>query len=164
MARFFHKLIDVPNPKRSKETTSMKHAWLKNAPILFGLAALVACGSDSTAPKQSVAGTYVATQWVTTGSSGQTDQLLAGSGLFLSLGAHSSLAGQLHLAATNSDTDMAGTWTQAGNTITFAQEADTFVRNMTFDIVPDVNRWQLVGVGGFSGTQIQITLTQQPTM
>jgi hypothetical protein len=142
----------------------MKHSLIKRAPILFCIAAMVACGSDSTAPKQGVAGAYVATQFVTTGSSGQTDQLLAGSGLFLSLNANGSVTGQLHSAATNADTDMAGTWTQIGNTITFAQGADTFVRNMTFDVVPDVNRWQLVGDGGFSGTRVQITLTQQPAL
>ena len=142
----------------------MKRSLIKRAPIFFGIAAMIACGSDSTAPKQAVAGPYVATQWVTTGSSGQTDQLIAGSNLFLSLNANGSLTGQLHLAATNADTDMAGTWTQVGNTITFAQGADTFVRNLTFDVVPDVNRWQLVADGGFSGTRIQITLTQQPTL
>ena len=142
----------------------MKHFSIKRAPILFGIAAVVACGSDSTGPKQTVAGPYVATQFLTTGSSGQTDQLHAGSYLFLLLSANGSLTGQLHLAATNSDTDMAGTWTQSGNTITFAQAADTFVRNMTFDIVPDVNRWQLVGVAVFGGTEIKVTLTQQPTL
>jgi hypothetical protein len=161
MARFFHR--DRPEP-RQQENAKVNHFSMKRAPILFGIAALVACGSDSSGPKQTVAGTYVATQWVTTGSSGQTDQLLAGNGLFLSLSANGSLAGQLHTASTNSDTDMAGTWAQAGSTITFSQQADSFVRDMAFEIVPDVNRWQLVADGGPVGTRIQITLTQQPTL
>jgi hypothetical protein len=146
----------------------MKHFSIKRAPILFGIAALVACGGGSTAPNTTLAGTYLATQFVATGSSGQTDQLLAGSSLLLHLGANGSVAGQLHLAATNGnpvvDADMAGTWAQTGNTITFAQAADTFVRNMTFAIVANGSLWELVGDGGPTGTRIQITLTQQATL
>jgi len=146
----------------------MRRSLIKRAPMLFGVAALVACGSDSTAPNNTVAGAYVATQFVTTGSSGQTNQLLAGSSLLLNLGANGSVSGQLHMPATNGnpvlDADMAGTWAQSGNTITFAQSADTFVRNMTFALVANGNLWELVGDGGPVGTRIQITLSQQATL
>jgi hypothetical protein len=164
MARFFQG--DGPEP-RQQENANMNHLLMKRAPILFGIAALVACGSDSTAPS-TVAGTYLATQFVTTGSSGQTNQLLAGSSLLLHLAANGSVSGQLHIAATNgnpvADADMAGTWAQTGNTITFTQAADTFVRNMTFAIVATGSLWELVGDGGPVGTRIQITLTQQATL
>ena len=146
----------------------MSHFLMRRAPILFGVAALVACGSHSTAPNNTVAGAYVATQFVTTGSSGQTDQILAGSTLSLNLNTSGTVTGHLHLAATNSnpvfDADMAGTWAQTGSTITFAQSADTFVRNMTFAIVANGNLWELVGDGGPAGTRIQITLSQQATL
>ena len=146
----------------------MKQTLIRRAPILIGIAALVACGGDSTAPNSTVAGSYVATQFVTTGSSGQTNQILAGSTLSLNLNANGSVTGHLHLAATNSnpvvDADMAGTWAQAGNTVTFAQTADTFVNDMTFDVVANGNLWQLVGDQVFSGTRIQITLNQQGTL
>ena len=144
----------------------MSHFLMRRAPILFGVAALVACGGDSTAPS-TVPGPYAATEFVTTGTSGQTNQIVAGSTLFLNLGPAASLTGHLHLAATNSnpvfDADMAGTWTQTGNTITFTQAADTFVRNMTFAVVSNGSSWQLVGDNVFSGTRIQITLTHQAT-
>jgi hypothetical protein len=146
----------------------MNRLLMKGAPILLGIAALVACGGDSTAPNSTLVGSYVATQFVTTGSSGQTNQLLAGSSLLLHLGADGSVSGQLHLAASNGnpvvDADMAGTWAQSGNTLAFAQSADTFVRNMTFAIVANGSLWELVGDGGPVGTRIQITLSQQATL
>jgi hypothetical protein len=96
---------------------------------------------------------------VTTGTSGQTNQILAGSTLFLFLVSNGNVSGQLHKAASG-NTDMTGTWTQTGNTIRFSQTADTFVRNMTFTVVPNGNSWQLVGDQVFSGTRIQLTLSQ----
>ena len=145
----------------------MNHFLMRRAPILFGIAALVACGSDSTGPS-TVPGPYVATEFVTTGSSGQTNQILAGSTLSLNLNPGGAVTGHLHLAATNGnpvfDADMAGVWLQTGNTITFSQAADTFVRNMTFNVVANGSFWQLEGDQVFSGTRIQITLDQQPTL
>ena len=143
----------------------MKQSFMKLGPIFFGFAAMIACGGDSTAPQSgTVAGTYTATQFVTTGSSGQTNQILAGSSLHINLANNGTTTGQLHLAASGGssalDADMAGTWTQNGSTIGFSQTADTFVRNMDFTVVPNGNSWQLVGDDVFSGTQVQITLTQ----
>ena len=142
----------------------MKQSLMKLGPSLLGVAAILACGSDSTAPTATVTGTYSATEFTTTGSSGQTNQILVGSTVFLNLSGNGTLSGHLHLAATNAnpvfDADMAGTWTQVGSTVTFSQTADTFIRNMTFDVVTNGNRWQLVGNQVFSGTQIQIKLDQ----
>jgi hypothetical protein len=146
----------------------MNQFLTKRAPILIGIAALVACGGDSTAPNSTLAGTYVATQFVTTGTGGQTNQILAGSTVTVNLASNGSVSGHLHVVATNSnpalDADLAGTWTQTGNTVTFAQAADTFINNMTFDVVANGNLWQLVGDQVFSGTRIQITLSQQATL
>ena len=146
----------------------MKNSLIRRAPMVVGFAALVACGGDSTAPNSTLAGSYVATQFVTTGTSGQTNQILAGSTLSMNLSGNGSVTGHLHLAATNVnpvfDADMAGTWAQTGNAITFAQAADTFIRNMTFAIVANGSLWELVGDGGPVGTRIQITLSQQATL
>lgn len=146
----------------------MSHFLMRRAPILFGIATLVACGGDSTAPNSMLAGTYVATQFVTTGTGGQTNQILAGSTVSISLASNGSVTGHLHLVATNSnpalDADLAGTWTQTGNTVTFTQAADTFINSMSFDVVASGNLWQLVGDQVFSGTRIQITLSQQATL
>ncbi len=142
----------------------MKLSLLKVAPSLLSIAAMLACGSDSTAPRATVAGSYSATEFTTTGSSGQTNQIQAGSTVFLNLSGNGTLSGHLHLAATNFnpvfDADMAGTWTQVGSTVTFSQTADTFIRDMTFDVVANGNRWQLLGSQVFSGTEVKIKLDQ----
>lgn len=147
---------------------SWKRSLIARAPIFLGVAAILACGTDAAAPTASMAGTYSATQFRTTGSSGQTDQLGAGSTLSLILNANHTLSGHMHLAATSAsplfDADMAGTWAQTGSTVRFTSASDTFVNNMTFDIVPYGNSWQLVGTTTFSGTLIEITLSQINTV
>jgi len=138
---------------------------MKLSPIVVGIAAMIACGSDSAAPPSALVGTYNAFTFTTTGSSGQTNQLSAGSTLTINLAANGSTTGHLHVVASGSnpvlDADMAGTWTQTGNSVTFSQAADTFVRNMTFAVAPaSSSAWDLVGNGTFSGTAVALTLRQ----
>jgi hypothetical protein len=142
----------------------MKHSLMKLSPICIGIATMIACGSDSTAPRSPLVGSYNAILFVTTGSSGQTNQIQAGSTLSINLAANGSTTGHLHIVASGGypalEADMAGTWTQTGSSVTFSQAADTFVRNMTFAVTAAGSSWQLVGNQVFSGTQIQITLSQ----
>jgi hypothetical protein len=118
---------------------------------------------NSTAPSATVGGDYRADQFVTTGSSGQTNQIVAGSSLYLYLAGNGTVSGQLNMAASGGNpafaADMTGTWMRSGNTITFSQAADTFVRNMTFALEPNGNSWQFVGDQVISGTRIQIRLS-----
>ena len=130
-------------------------------------AALIACGSDSTGPAGPPVGSYTAVQFVTTGSSGQTNQLLIGGSLQMTLAANGTTSGHLHMAASGSnpvfDADMAGTWTLNGNVVDFTQTADTFVRDMPFTLQLIANdTWDLVGDRVFSGTRIQLTLEHGP--
>jgi len=138
----------------------MKLSLMRTAPILLAIAAIVACGSDSTAPN-AVVGSYAATQFTTTGTSGQTNQLLAGSTLNLTLASGGDLTGHLHIAATNADpvfdADMTGTWVRTGNSVDFTQTADTFVRDITFSVEANGD---LVGAGTFQGTAIALTLSR----
>lgn len=143
----------------------MKRSLMKFTPILFAVVALAGC-SDSTEPGNSPVGNYTAIQFVTTGTSGQTNQLLIGSSLQINLAANGTTTGHLHLAASGGDpafdADMAGTWTRNGNVIEFSQAADTFVRDMAFTLQPiaeDV--WYLVADQVFSGTRIQLTLSNE---
>ena len=138
----------------------MKQSLIRTAPIFLGIAAIIACGSDSTAPN-AVVGSYAATQFTTTGTSGQTNQLLAGSTLTLTLASGGGVTGHLHIAASSSnpvvDADMTGTWTRTGNSVDFNQTADTFVRDITFSVEANGD---LVGAGSFSGTAIALTLSR----
>jgi hypothetical protein len=148
-----------------KESSNMKHSLIRLAPVLLGIAALGACG-DSTSPGNSPAGSYTAIIFITTGSSGQTNQLLIGSSLNITLATNGTTSGHLHLAASNGnpafDADMAGSWTRNGNLVDFTQAADTFVRDMVFTIEPIAqNTWHLTGDQVFSGTHINLTLANQ---
>ena len=146
----------------------MRQSLRKSRAILFvGLpVALLACGSSTTAPSgNSAAGSYGAIYFVTTGSAGQRNELLAGSTLVLNLNADGTTSGHLHVAAAGGnpafDADMAGTWTQTAFTVTISQSVDTFVRNMSFSMSFDAaGGWDLYGDTVFSGTRIQILLKQ----
>jgi hypothetical protein len=137
---------------------------MRIGPILLGFAAMVACGSDSTSPTQSAAaGSYSAFEFVTTGSSGITNQLVIGSTVQITLASNGTTTGHLHLAASGSqqafDADLAGTWSQTGNVIDFTESVDNFVNNMLFTIQPiAIGVWDLVGDATFSGTRVQLTL------
>ena len=140
-----------------------RRACLTALPLL--LIATAACGSDATTkPPNAIVGNYMASQWVTTGSSGQTNQLLAGSTLNLALAGDGTTSGHLHVAASGGnpafDADMTGTWSEADNKVTISQTADTFVRDMTFNVVPNGSKWALAADQVLSGTRIQITLDQ----
>ena len=129
--------------------------------------AVAACGSDSTAPSEPPVGSYTAIEFVTTGNSGHTDQLLIGGSLNMTLAANGTTSGHLHMAASSSnpvvDADMAGTWTMNGNVVDFDQTADTIVRDIHFTLQPiATNTWDLVGDQVFSGTRIQLTLRHTP--
>jgi hypothetical protein len=138
---------------------------LTSFPVLC--AALVACGSDSTGPSEPPVGSYTAIEFVTTGNSGQTNQLVIGGSLNMNLAANGTTSGHLHTAASGGDpafdADMAGTWTMTGNVVSFNQSADTFVRNMDFTLEPIApDAWDLVGDQVFQGTRIQLTLRHTP--
>lgn len=147
----------------------MKQSALGITAILCS-AVIMACGSDNGPTNAggggggSLAGSYTATQWVTTGGSGQTNQIVAGSTLQITLNANGTTTGHLHIVASGNnpalDADMAGTWIQNGGTVDFTQNADTFVRDMLFAVVANGAKWALEGDQVFSGTDIKITLTQ----
>lgn len=138
----------------------MKHMAFRIGGAMVA-AAVLACGSETTEPGLALEGNYTATQWQTTGGSGQTDQIGAGSTLNITLNSNGTTTGHLHVAGSPAfDADMAGTWAKSGNTVTFSQSADTFVRDMPFTIVPNGANWALVGDHVFSGTQIKLTLTR----
>jgi|SRR3954470_14117923 hypothetical protein len=125
--------------------------------------AIAACGSDSTAPNSALVGNYTAFQFVTTGGSGQTNQLTAGSTVQLTLNADGSTSGHMHLAATSAnpagDFDLAGTWQEHGNVVDLTQTADTFLRDVTFTLQPfAAGAWDLVADQTFAGTRVQLTL------
>jgi hypothetical protein len=127
-------------------------------PALF-----LGCGDSTSPPADFAVGNYTAVEFVTTGNSGQRDEIQAGSTLVLNLNADGTTSGHLHIAASAGtpafDANMAGTWARVGMTVDINQSADTFVRDMPFLLTPhSASSWDLVGDAGFSGTQVQLTL------
>jgi hypothetical protein len=140
----------------------MLRFFLKSTVLLAFAVSAAACG-DSSAPTGLPVGNYTAIQFVTTGSSGQRDELAAGSTLTLNLASNGTTSGHLHVAASASnpvlDADMAGTWREDGNVVTVSQAADTFVKDMPLTLSNDlVNGWILVGDKTFNSVRIQLTL------
>ncbi|MEP6550544.1 MAG: hypothetical protein ABJB95_05140, partial [Gemmatimonadales bacterium] len=137
----------------------MRHSWIKSRALFLTAfpAVLFACG-DSTSPQLSVVGSYEAVVFATTPSGGTPrDELQAGSTFTITLNSDGSTSGHLFVAANGTtpalNADMAGTWTRNGNSVSFTQTADTFVRNMTFAVQRvDTNVAVLLGDKVFSGT------------
>ena len=148
----------------------MNQSFMKVSVGIIAATALVACGSDSTAPGVTAAGSYRATTFMTTGPSGQNNQLLSGSTVNITLASNGTTSGHLHLAASASnptvDADLTGTWTQSGMTVEFSIPAvDTFINDMPFTLTANgASGWDLVGDKGFNGTRIQLTLSPTATI
>jgi hypothetical protein len=143
----------------------MKPSLMNTGPILLGIAAILAC-ADSTSPGTSAVGSYRAIILVTTDNTGPTNQLMLGGALNMNLASNGTTSGHLYIAASGAqpvlDADMAGTWTQNGDTIDFTQTADTFVRDMSFTIQRiSTSVWALVGDQVFAGTRINLTLAHE---
>ena len=141
---------------------SLKRSYSIAAIVLPSL--FLACG-DSTSPEPDLAvGNYTAVEFVSTGNSGQKNELAVGGSLVLNLSANGTTSGHLHLVAPGGgpdfDADMAGTWTRTGMVVNFDQPADTFVRDMPFTLTPNVGSWDLVGDRTFSETNIRVRLSQ----
>ena len=134
-----------------------------SAAAFLALGALVGCG-ESTSPPDAV-GSYTATSFTSHGTSGQTNHLLHGSTFDITLHPDLTTSGHLHIAASGGqpalDADMAGTWRQTGDIVSFVQAADTFVRDMVFRVERNApGEYHLVGDRIFSGTQIHVTLAR----
>jgi hypothetical protein len=127
------------------------------------LVLLLACGgSDSFTPtEETVAGTYEASVFTVTGFSGTTDLLLAGATVDATLAPDGTTSGRLFVPGgdedgSDLDEDLTGTWMLTGQTVTFNQTADTFIRDAEFI----AGRNTLTAEGTFSGLSIFLQLVK----
>ena len=135
--------------------------------ILAAVAGLLACAAAgagagaATGPSASdVAGAYFVKTFSTTTDGVTTDQLAAGATLTLTLRPDGTTTGHLfipvHDRLPDLEADMAGTWTLTGDTVRFEQNADTFVRQLPFQIGPD----RLDGEATIGPTTLHVSLTR----
>ena len=119
----------------------------------------VAC-SDALSP-ESLAGTYVATRFTLSGEI-VGDVLAEGGSLTITLNADGTTTGLLSVPGSLLDGEdfsasMGGTFTIGDQTLTFSQEEDTFVRDVTWI----VDGSELRASGTFSGVSVIVVLNRQ---
>ena len=138
--------------------------------VLCALAVSVAaCGEDGTGPDEieqsDVVGSCYATTFETTEDNQTTDQLAEGAELTITLDSDGTTTGNLFIpggAEDGSDLDesLAGTWSfsASSNSVSFDQNADTFVRDLTFTAIRAGGSVQLEDEESFSGVTITVVL------
>ena len=99
--------------------------------------ALAACDSSFSPTVENMAGTYQATKLQVDSAGHITDYIAMGSAITLELDPAGTVSGHLFIVGGNEDgsdmnADMSGTWALTGDTVTFDQTADTFVRDYIF--------------------------------
>ncbi len=116
---------------------STTHRWLSRAAVTAALGAL-GCSSTTTIPRDTVV-TYAAITWTITEAGVETNALQAGATLDLELIEDGRVSGTLFMPAAinngaNLTADMTGTYTIVQGILRFAQTADTFVREVGWDV------------------------------
>ena len=128
--------------------------------LAIAIAAAASC-SDSTAPDlRAVAGTYEATHLMTMEGAMLNDHLAAGASLDIVLNANGTTSGRFVLPG-EIDADLAGTWTLNDGMVEFNQSADTFIRDMTFEVAGNALVGDETFFSGGTPVRVQVTLTRQ---
>jgi hypothetical protein len=106
--------------------------------LLSAIVILWACDGTPFSPTvENMAGRYQATTLQVDSAGHVTDYIVIGSAITLDLNSAGTVTGHLLIVGGNEngsdmDADMAGTWALTGDTVTFDQTADTFVRDYVF--------------------------------
>lgn len=139
------------------------------AGVLAVVAVLGACGDDGVGPgtitREDITRSFSAETLTTTTDGTTTDQLAEGVTLNLTLREEGTTAGRLFVPGGDEDgvdldADLAGTFSfdDSSDQVTFDQDADTFVRDMTFTAVRSNAAVQLEGEETFGGTTLRVVL------
>ena len=128
----------------------------------FALGASLAACSDGGDDVHIVSSYEATTFTVTPTGQAPINVLTAGGSLTINLMSDGTTTGSLIVPAgasggTAINASMAGTFTRVGDTVTFDQDADTFVRDMDFTVSGST----LTGVENFGGGTVAVTLTLQ---
>lgn len=140
----------------------MKMGNLRAVAVCLALS-IAACGDDDpfNPTVDNVAGSYTASTFtIENDLLGAVDLLAAGATVSATLDADGTTTGRLFIpdvaGGGEVDVDLAGTWALAGDTVTFSQTEDSFIRDV--DFVASENR--LTGEGTFDETDVLLVLTK----
>jgi hypothetical protein len=129
----------------------------------LALAALAAgCSDDDdvfTPSVENVSGSYSAETFTVTTGAGTVDLLAQGAEVTVDLAADGTTTGHLFIPGGDEDggdleADLSGSWTLTDSTVTFSQDADTFIRDVEF--TASENR--LTTEGAFGEATIRLVL------
>lgn len=144
--------------------------------LLPFLLAPVLAGCDSVEPvtRADVVGSYEATTLSVTADGETTDQLAAGAEITLQLADDGTTSGALFVPGGAEDggdleADLAGNWSfqammeepSVPARVTLDHDADTFLRDVTFDAVRGGGTIQLRAEDSFGGVTIEVELSRQ---
>jgi hypothetical protein len=141
----------------------MYRPTLKLLPILMLLT--LSCGGDDppfTPTLESVAGSYQASSLTGTQSGITVNLLSLGASVEIVLNENGTTTGRVFAPGLDDggqdlDVDLAGTWSLQGETVTFNQAGDSFIRDVPFT----VGRNRLQGEGTFKTVTVRLTLTKE---
>ena len=120
-------------------------------------------GDDSFSPTvENVAGSYQASTLTGTQSGITLNLLSLGATVAIVLNEDGTTTGRVFAPGLDEggqdlDVDLAGTWTLQGETVTFNQTGDSFIRDVPFA----VGRNRLQGEGTFNTVTVRLTLTKE---
>ena len=125
----------------------------------------LSCGGDDppfSPTVETVAGSYQASSLTGTQSGITVNLLSLGASVEMVLNEDFTTTGRVFAPGLDEggqdlDVDLAGTWTLEGETVTFTQTGDTFIRGIPFT----VGRNRLQGEGTFRTVTIRLTLTKE---
>jgi hypothetical protein len=127
--------------------------------------AVAGCGDDDdpfSPTVENVAGSYTASTFTAESDLvGTLDLLAMGATVSVTLNEDGTTTGRLFVPEGGEeggdlDVDLAGTWSLTGDTVTFSQTGDSFIRDV--DFVASENR--LTGEGKFDDTDLLLVLTK----
>jgi len=141
----------------------MQRSALKLVPMIVLLT--LACGGDDepfSPTVQDVAGSYQASSLTGTQSGITVNLLSLGATVAIVLNEDLTTTGRVFAPGLDEngqdlDVDLTGTWTLQGETVTFNQTGDTFIRDIPFT----VGRNRLQGEGTFNTITVRLTLTKE---
>lgn len=137
--------------------------------VLAVVAVLGACGDDGVSPepitREDITRSFSAATFTTTTDGTTTDQLAEGATLNITLHEDGTTTGELFVPGGAEDggdfeADLAGTFSfnDSSDRVTFDQNADTFVRDMTFTAVRSNDVVQLEGEETFGESTVRVVL------
>lgn len=139
------------------------------ASVLAAVAVLGACGDNGVGPegitREDITRSFSAETFSTTTDGTTIDRLAEGANFDLTLHEEGTTTGHLFVPGGDEDggdldVDLAGTFSfnDSSDQVTFDQNADTFVRDMTFTAVRSNAAVQLEGEETFGGTTLRVVL------